>query len=144
MTWGFAYAQRSAVHTENFARAGHAVTADRDIAIPSTEQVCDVAIDMADALARCVASGAEQPLVQASLSWSQRAQLQGVCDPVPSRVEISVYADEQLRGSRLGFYLIASEYDEEIGHAEHGSLAAAIDAAEAEYGIPRTAWAAAP
>jgi hypothetical protein len=97
---------------------------------------------MADALARCVASGAEQPLVEAALTWSQRAQLQGVCDPVPSSVEISVYADEQLRGSRLGFYLIAREFGDEISHAEHSSLTGALEAAEADYGVPRTAWAA--
>jgi hypothetical protein len=129
------------VRTENFVGTGHAGAVEPGFDLPPTEHVTDVAIDLADALARCVSSGVEQPLVRATLTWSQRARLNGVFDPVPTSTLISVYADE--RSSALGFYLIALEQTDEISHAEHSTLAAAVAAAEDEYGVPRTAWAAA-
>jgi hypothetical protein len=130
------------VHTEKYARAGHGAS-DQGLAVPTTEPVSEVPIDMSEALARCVASGIDQTLVRAPLTWSQRAQLQGVCDPIPSSVEISVYVEDQGGGGTLGFYLIALERTDEISHAEHATLASAVQAAEAQFGVPRTAWAAA-
>jgi hypothetical protein len=129
------------VHTEHFVRAGR-TEADPGLALPPTEeQVTDLGIDLADVLPRCVSTGVEQPVVRATLTRAQRARLDGVFDPVPTSTLISVYADEG--GTTPGFYLIAFEQADEIGHAEHRTLASAVAAAEAEYGIPRTAWAAA-
>jgi hypothetical protein len=105
----------------------------------ATETIAD-AIDLADALARCVALGVEQPLVRAPLSWSDRARLRGVFDPVPSTLEISVYAEERRHDAALGFYLIAFEQGHEISHGEHRTLSAAVAAAETEFGVARTAW----
>jgi hypothetical protein len=117
------------------ARAAH-----QAIVTASEEEVCDVAVDLADAIARCFAEGVEQPLLRAPLSWSQRARLSGVFDPVPSSLEISVYADEGRSDPTLGFYLIALEQGDEISHGEHRTLSSAVAAATAEYGTPRTAW----
>jgi hypothetical protein len=131
------------VHTEHY--AGQARIADRGLALPTAEPVSEiatdlVATDLAAALSRSVASGVEQTLVRAPLTWSQRARLQGVFDPVPSSLEISVYVEDQLLGGTLGFYLIALEHDDEIAHTEHATLAAAVKAADTEYGVPREAW----
>ncbi|MCW3066449.1 MAG: hypothetical protein JWN32_3621 [Solirubrobacterales bacterium] len=128
------------MHTEQYARAGQAGVAGRGLAFPTAEPGTEVAIDLADALSRCVASGIEQTLVRASLTLSQRARLQGVFDPIPTSIEISVYVEDQMRGGTLGFYVIALEHHDEISHAEHATLTAAVQAAEAEYGVPRTAW----
>jgi hypothetical protein len=117
------------------ARAAH-----QAIVTASEEEICDVAVDLADAIARCFAEGVEQPLLRAPLSWSQRARLNGVFDPVPSSVEISVYVEEGRYEPALGFYLIALEQDDEISHDEYRTLGAAVAAATTEYGVPRTAW----
>jgi hypothetical protein len=109
--------------------------------IRATETIADVAIDLADALSRCVALGVEQPLVRAPLTWSQRARLHGVFDPVPSSLEISVYAEERGHDAALGFYLIALDHGDEISYGEHRTLSAAVAAAEREFGVTRTAWA---
>jgi hypothetical protein len=119
--------------------AGRAGATDQALVLPPTEQVTDVAIDLADALARCVSLGVEQPLVRAALTWAQRARLVGVFDPVPTSALISVYTEPN--GAPPGFYLIALEETDEISHADHPTLASAVAAAEADYGIPRTAWA---
>ena len=129
------------MRTENFVGTGRAGAAEPSFDLPPTEHVTDVAIDLADALARCVSMGVEQPLVRATLTWSQRARLQGVFDPVPTSALISVYAEAS--GATLGFYLIAFEQTDEISHAEYPTLASAVAAAEDGYGVPRDAWAAA-
>jgi hypothetical protein len=117
------------------ARAAH-----QAIVTAPDEEICDVAVDLADAIAHCFAEGVEQPLLRAPLSWSQRARLNGVFDPVPSSVEISVYVEQGRYEPSLGFYLIALEEGEEISHGEHRTLGRAVAAATTDYGVPRTAW----
>jgi hypothetical protein len=117
------------------ARAAH-----QAIVTASEEEICDVAVDLADAIARCFSEGTEQALLRAPLSWSQRARLNGVFDPVPSSLEISVYVEEGRYEPALGFYLIALEHGDEITHDEHRTLGGAVSAATTDYGVPRTAW----
>jgi hypothetical protein len=95
----------------------------------------------ADALARCLVLDAEQRLLEGRLSPAQRARLNGVVDPVPSNVAISLSADQEGPGVIvLSFYLISFEGETEIGHTRHRTLESALDTARNEYGMPPSAW----
>jgi hypothetical protein len=114
--------------------------AHEDVAGFLDEGVAGIAIDLAEALGRCIAVGGEHALMRATISWSERARLHGRYDPIPTNLEISVYSDDEGRAHALGFYLIASENGDEIAHSEHRTLAQAVAAAQAEFGVARAAW----